>query len=84
MSEGPLLHRCISAVKEVTRVSAVSARSTREAEGLDKVRALQWVLYRSAKSDPARRFHALYGHLARTREPPGSMVFASPTSRLPG
>ena len=77
-------------------MSAVSARSTREAEGLDKVRALQWVLYRSAKSDPARRFHALYGHLAarfyggrgvtcvRTREPPGSMVFASPTSRLPG
>jgi RNA-directed DNA polymerase len=50
----------------VTRVSAVSARSTREAEGLDKVRALQWVLYRSAKSDPARRFHALYGHLARS------------------
>jgi RNA-directed DNA polymerase len=27
---------------------------------------LQWVLYRSAKSDPARRFHALYGHLARS------------------
>ena len=47
-------------------MSAVSARSTREAEGLDKVRALQWVLYRSAKSDPARRFHALYGHLARS------------------
>ena len=78
-------------------MSAVSARSTREAEGPDKVRALQWVLYRSAKSDPARRFHALYGHLARsevlwrrgvtcvrTREPPGSMVFTSPTSRLPG
>jgi RNA-directed DNA polymerase len=27
---------------------------------------LQWVLYRSAKSDPVRRFHALYGHLARS------------------
>ena len=47
-------------------MSAVSARSARQAHGLDTVRALQWVLYRSAKSDPARRFHALYGHLARS------------------
>jgi RNA-directed DNA polymerase len=47
-------------------MSAVSARSIREARGLDPVRALQWVLYRSAKSDPARRFHALYGQVARS------------------
>jgi len=30
---------------------------------LDKTRALQRVLYRSAKEQPTRRFHALYGHL---------------------
>jgi group II intron reverse transcriptase/maturase len=33
---------------------------------VDKVRALQRVLYRSAKQDPTRRFHALYGHVARS------------------
>lgn len=32
---------------------------------LDKVRALQWTLYRSAKQEPERRFHALYGHVHR-------------------
>ncbi len=47
-------------------MSAVSARSARQADGLDKVRALQWVLYRNAKLDPGRRFHALYGHVARS------------------
>jgi len=47
-------------------VSAESARSARQAHGLDKVRALQWALYRSAKSDPQRRFHALYCHVARS------------------
>ncbi len=39
-----------------------SARSISDAEGVDRVRALQRVLYRSAKSDPARRFHALFNH----------------------
>lgn len=43
-----------------------SARSVSHAEGVDKVRALQRVLYRSAKQDPERRFHALYDHLARS------------------
>jgi hypothetical protein len=33
------------------------ARSTRKAERLEKSRALQRVLYRSAKQDPNRRFH---------------------------
>ena len=46
--------------------AAVSARSARQTEGLDPVRALQRTLYRSAKSQPARRFHALYGHIARS------------------
>ena len=43
-----------------------SARSVSDTEGVDRVRALQRVLYRSAKSDPARRFHALYHHVARS------------------
>jgi RNA-directed DNA polymerase len=44
----------------------LSARSIRQATGLDPVRALQRVLYRSAKQDPARRFHALYDKVARS------------------
>jgi RNA-directed DNA polymerase len=43
-----------------------SARTVRQAEGLDPVRALQRVLYRSAKQYPKRRFHALYDKLARS------------------
>ena len=43
-----------------------SARSVSHAEGVDKVRALQRVLYRAAKQDPARRFHAVYDHVARS------------------
>lgn len=43
-----------------------SARSVSRAEGVDAVRALQRVLYRSAKSDRSRRFHALYDKLARS------------------
>src|ERR1700685_1851282 len=43
-----------------------SARTVRQADGLDPVRALQRVLYRSAKQDPKRRFHALYDKLARS------------------
>jgi RNA-directed DNA polymerase len=43
----------------------VRARSTARADGLDKVRALQRVLYRSAKQQPNRRFHALYDKVAR-------------------
>ena len=44
----------------------MSARSVSHAEGVDPVRALQRVLYRSAKQDPTRRFHALYDKLARS------------------
>ena len=47
-------------------MSAVSARSVRQADGLDPSRALQRVLYRSAKSQPGRRFHQLYSHVARS------------------
>ena len=45
--------------------AAMSARSVRQADGLDPVRALQRVLYRSAKQDPERRFHALLDKVAR-------------------
>ena len=42
------------------------ARSTSKAERLEKSRALQAVLYRSAKQNTTRRFHALYCHVARS------------------
>jgi RNA-directed DNA polymerase len=53
-------------VLEEGSVSArLRARSTAKADGLDKVRALQRVLYRSAKQQPHRRFHALFDKVAR-------------------
>ncbi len=42
-----------------------SARSISRTLGVDRVRALQRVLYRSAKQDPDRRFHALFDKVAR-------------------
>jgi RNA-directed DNA polymerase len=42
----------------------VSAHVARSAE-LDRVRALQHALYRAAKADPDRRFHALYDKVLR-------------------
>ena len=44
----------------------VSARTVRQAEGLDPVRALQRVLYRSAKQNRTRRFHALFDKVTRS------------------
>jgi RNA-directed DNA polymerase len=44
----------------------VRARSTAKADGLDASRALQRVLYRSAKQQPQRRFHALFDKVARS------------------
>jgi RNA-directed DNA polymerase len=43
-----------------------SARSVSRATGVDRVRALQRVLYRCAKQDRDRRFHALYDKVARS------------------
>ncbi|HSV90489.1 MAG TPA: hypothetical protein VLH80_05295 [Nitrospiraceae bacterium] len=37
----------------------------RRADGLTKLQALRRVLYRCAKQDPERRFHALYDKLTR-------------------
>ena len=42
------------------------ARSVSRAEGVDRVRALQRVLYRCAKQDRDRRFHALFDKVARS------------------
>ena len=46
-------------------MSAVSARSVSRALGVDRVRALQRVLYRCAEQDQDRRFHALYDKVSR-------------------
>jgi len=46
-------------------VSAVTARSTLAAVCGDRVRALQHALYRAAKADPNRRFHALFDKVHR-------------------
>ncbi len=46
-------------------MSAESARSVSHARGVDRVRALQRVLYRCAKQDQDRRFHALYDKVSR-------------------
>src|SRR4029453_10709241 len=58
-----------SSTRDASRRGSVSARmrarSTAKAEGLDPSRALQRVLYRSAKQQPHRRFHALFDKVAR-------------------
>ena len=43
-----------------------SARTVSATEMVDKVRALQRVLYRSAKQNPERRFHAMFDKVARS------------------
>ncbi len=52
--EGPLLRSCVT-----HRERPVSALVAGPAKPL-KVRELQRTLYRAAKADPGRRFHALY------------------------
>ena len=42
------------------------ARDVARNEGISNLQALQRVLYRSAKQDPTRRFHALYDKLTRS------------------
>src|SRR5689334_7914742 len=62
-----------SSVRVVWRrgpVSAVSASPAASGSGRgvrsDPVRALQHALYRAAKADPGRRFHALYDKISRS------------------
>ena len=45
--------------------AGITARSTLAAVGGDRVRALQHALYRAAKADPGRRFHALSDKIYR-------------------
>jgi group II intron reverse transcriptase/maturase len=45
--------------------AGVTARSTLAAVRGDRVRALQHALYRAAKADPSRRFHALFDKVHR-------------------
>jgi retron-type reverse transcriptase len=47
-------------------VSAVTASSTLATVGNDRIRALQHALYRAAKADPSRRFHALFDKVSRS------------------
>ncbi len=49
-----------------TSTAPTRARAVRRTEGVGSLRALQRVLFRCAKQDPTRRFHALYDKLARS------------------
>jgi group II intron reverse transcriptase/maturase len=46
--------------------SRLRARDVAQNEGITNLQALQRVLYRSAKQDPTRRFHAVYDKLTRS------------------
>lgn len=46
--------------------AGMTARAIRRADGLTPLQALQRVLYRCAKQDPTRRFHAVYDKLTRS------------------
>lgn len=62
----------------------LSARSISHAEGVDPVRALQRVLYRSAKSDRSRRFHALFDKVARSDVLRAAWVVVAANRGAPG
>jgi RNA-directed DNA polymerase len=62
----------------------LSARSVRRTEGADPVRALQRVLYRSAKSDRSRRFHALFDKVARSDVLRAAWVVVAANRGAPG
>jgi hypothetical protein len=64
--------------------SARRARSVRRDEGVDAFQALQRVLYRSAKQDPGRRFHALYDKLTRRDVMWGAWVDVATNQGAPG
>ena len=64
--------------------AGLSARAIRRAEGLAPLPALQRVLYRSAKQNPKRRFHALYDKLARSDVMWQAWVDVATNSGAPG
>jgi hypothetical protein len=62
------------------------ARSTAKADGLDASRALQRVLYRGAKQQPQRRFHARFDKVARGADgcwTPTSGTASGPSTTTP-
>jgi RNA-directed DNA polymerase len=65
-------------------MSAPRASSIRRDEGVDAFQALQRVLYRSAKQDPERRFHALYDKLTRRDVMWRAWVSVATNSGAPG
>lgn len=62
----------------------MSARSISRTEGVDPVRALQRVLYRSAKLDRGRRFHALFDKVARSDVLRAAWVVVAANRGAPG
>ena len=60
------------------------ARDIARQEGTDSFHALQRVLYRSAKQDPKRRFHALYDKLTRRDVMWRAWVAVATNSGAPG
>ena len=52
--------------KQDNRYAPTRARDVARNEGISNLQALQRVLYRSAKQDPTRKFHALYDKLTRS------------------
>jgi RNA-directed DNA polymerase len=62
----------------------LSARSIRRTEGAGPVRALQRVLYRSAKSDRSRRFHVLFDKVARSDVLRAAWVVVAANRGAPG
>lgn len=63
---GQGLDQPAESVDSPVRSAGRSARAVRRAEGLGPLPALQRVLYRSAKQDPTRRFHAVFDKVARS------------------
>jgi hypothetical protein len=61
-----------------------SASSATSESGLDPVRALQHALYRAAKADPVRRFHALRDKVFRRDVLWCAWVAAQRNSGTPG
>jgi RNA-directed DNA polymerase len=63
--EGPLLRRCVLLLWKGSVSVHVTSSAAAGFVPADPVRALQHALYRAAKADPGRRFHALWDKVFR-------------------
>jgi len=63
--EGPLLRRCVLLLWKGSVSVHVTSSAAAGVVPADPVRALQHALYRAAKADPGRRFHALWDKVFR-------------------